>query len=157
MLTEEVRAFVGREQNYKAPEPVDRAAFRYYAHAVGDDNPVYTDDDAALAAGYPAPIAPPTFVVDTNQYASGPRTRDGYFGHWWDLPVEGCRVLRGGHRYEFGRPVVAGDILNMRVRIESIEERQGMLIVTNVIEVTDQHGGLLARNTETLLYQRVPE
>ena len=51
LLTDELTEWVGREVTYRAPEPVGRAALRYFARAVGDDNPVYTDRDAAIDAG----------------------------------------------------------------------------------------------------------
>lgn len=39
LLTDELRALVGRTAVYTAPEPLGRAALRYFATAVGDTNP----------------------------------------------------------------------------------------------------------------------
>lgn len=39
LLTDELRALVGRTTVYTAPEPLGRAALRYFATAVGDSNP----------------------------------------------------------------------------------------------------------------------
>ena len=39
LLTDEVRALVGRTRTYTAPEPLGRASIRYFALAIGDDNP----------------------------------------------------------------------------------------------------------------------
>ena len=160
LLTDAVRAWIGAEASYTAPEPLGRASIRYFARAIRDDNPIYTDDSAAKDAGYRGTIAPPTLVVDTNQYMEGRRDDHGYGGHTWKLPIEGCRVIRGGHRYEFGRPVVAGDVLTARWRLTDIQEKRSragksMLIVTSVVEISDERGEVLARNTETLIYQRL--
>ena len=91
---------------------------------------------------------------------AGRRDAHGYGGHTCDLPIEGCRVIRGGHRYEFGRAVVAGDVLTARWRLTDIQEKRSrtgrsMLIVTSVVEISDERSELLARNTETLIYERL--
>ena len=50
LLTPELMAMVGLEACYTAPEELGRASIRYFAVAVGDHNPLYTDDaDGALA------------------------------------------------------------------------------------------------------------
>jgi acyl dehydratase len=157
-MTGAVRAFIGREATYTAPESLGRASIRYFARAVGDANPVYTDEGAARAAGYDGVIAPPTLVVDTNQYMTGPPNADGYSGHSWELPVSGCRLVRGGHLYEFGRPVTPDDVLTAHWRIVDIHEKTSrsgreMLVVTNQVELSDARAEFLGRNTETLIYQ----
>ena len=68
LLTDEVRALVGRTATYTAPEPLGRAAIRYFATAVGDDNPAYLSGD----------VAPPTLVCETNQFTGLPRDANGY-------------------------------------------------------------------------------
>ena len=35
---------------------------RHWVEAMGDDNPVYVDDEAARANGFPGVIAPPTML-----------------------------------------------------------------------------------------------
>ena len=36
-----------------SPDPVNTAMIRHWVEAMGDTNPVYTNHDAAVAAGYP--------------------------------------------------------------------------------------------------------
>ena len=158
LLTDELRGWIGREVVYTAPEEVGRASIRYFALAVGDDNPLYTDADFARAHGHLDVIAPPTFVCETNQYAHGNPDDDGYVGHRWDLPVRGCRLIRGGHAYEFARPVYPSDRITVTWRIADIREKtsargSAMLLVESDATYTNQDGELLARNTETLIYQ----
>ena len=58
------------------PKKIGRASIRYFALAIGDDNPLYVDDAYARAAGYPSIIAPPTFVCeDLSVRASAARPR----------------------------------------------------------------------------------
>lgn len=158
LLTDEIKAFVGREVRYTAPDALGAAAFRYFALAVGDDEPIYVDAQAARAAGYDDVVAPPTFVCETNQYLHRPPDEEGYIGHSWDLPVSGCRMVRGGHEYEFGRPVRGDDVLTVVWRIDDIVEKtsssgRGMLLVTSTATYTAQDGAFLARNRETMIYQ----
>ena len=158
LLSDEIRGFIGREVTYTAPEPYGAASFRYFAVAVGDDNPIHRDADAARAAGYDDVAAPTTFVCETNQYLDRRPDADGYIGHSWDLPVEGCRQIRGGHEYTFGRPVRPDDRVTVTWRVEEIVEKtsrsgRAMLVVTSVAEHRAADGDLLATNRETLIYQ----
>ncbi len=157
LLTPEIRALVGREISYTAPEELGRAALRYFALAVGDDNPLYTDEEYARAHGYPGVIAPPTLLCETNQYAGLRRGEDGYAGHSWDIEIPGTRLVRGGNAYVFHRPVLPADIVTATWRITGVTERTTsrgleMLILTSVAEFTSQTGEPLVTNTETLIY-----
>jgi len=158
LLTDELRSWIGREVRYSAPEEVGRASIRYFALAIGDDNPLYVDADFARAHGHPDVVAPPTFVCETNQYAHRRPDADGYLGHRWDLPISGCREVRGGHEYTFSRPVYPSDRITVTWRIVDIRERTSsrghpLLIVNSEAVYCNQDGELLARNAETLIYQ----
>lgn len=156
-----IRAMIGASVEYVAPEPFGRVAFRYFAEAIGDDNPVYVDAAAARAAGYDDVIAPPTLLMETNQYVAA-RERDdaGYKGHQWDLPVTGCRLIRGGNRYEFHAPLYPDDVVTATWRITSADEKTGrdggaMLLVGSEARFTRADGTLLAVDRETLIYQEL--
>jgi acyl dehydratase len=153
-----LRSWIGREFTYHAPEELGRASIRYFALAMGDDNPLYADDAYAREAGYPSLIAPPTFICETNQYAHREPNEDGYIGQSWELPITGCRMVRGGHDYEFFRPVLPADRISVTWRLEDISEHHSgrggsLLIVIVAATFTDQHGEMLARNRETLIFQ----
>jgi hypothetical protein len=42
--------------------PVQAGMIRAWVHAIDDDNPVYSDESAAFAAGLGGIAAPPTFL-----------------------------------------------------------------------------------------------
>ena len=42
-ITDELRSWIGREATYTAPEELGQASIRYFAMALGDDNPVFSD------------------------------------------------------------------------------------------------------------------
>lgn len=161
LLTDEIRAAIGRTVTYRAPDAVSQAAIRYFATAVGDDNPLYTDGEAAHAVGLPDVIAPPTLVCETTQYVDRQPDEDGYAGHGWDLSLPPTRVVRGGHEYEFHAPVHPGTVLEVTWTIEDIVEKTSlssgvMMVITSLAEFRDQHGLLLATNRETIIHQELP-
>lgn len=161
MLTDEIRAAIGRTVTYHAPDAVSRAAIRYFATAVGDDNPIYRDLDTARSVGLPDVMAPPTLVCETTQYVDCRPDEDGYAGHSWDLPMPETRVVRGGHEYEFHAPVHPGTILEVTWTIEDIVEKKSssgseMMIITSLVEFRDQNGRLLVTNRETIIHQELP-
>ena len=160
LLTDELKGWVGREVHYPAREEFGRASIRYFALALGDTNPLYSDDEYARAAGYPSVIAPPTLVVETCQYSNQPPNADGYIGHEWHLPVTGCRLIRAGNDYEFTRPVLPVDRISATWTLEDIVERSSsrggtQLFVTSVARYKDAEGAIVAVNRETLVYQPV--
>jgi acyl dehydratase len=158
LLTPEIGRLVGTERVYTAPEEMGRASLRYFAMAIGDDNPLYTDPTRAREAGYDDVIAPPTFVCETNQYMTGTPDPNGYLGHSWEIEIENTRLIRGGHDYRFHHPLYPTDRLTVRWRITEVEEKtapsgKAMLILTSEARYENQEGTLIADNRETLIFQ----
>jgi acyl dehydratase len=158
LLTEELKSWIGREAHYPAREELGRASIRYFALAIGDDNPLYVDDAYARQAGYPSVIAPPTLVCDTCQYAHQAPNADGYIGHEWHLPVPASRLVRAGNDYEFMRPVFPSDRISVTWTLENIVEKRSsrvgtQLFVTSVARYRDAAGEIVAVNRETVVYQ----
>ncbi|WP_439360347.1 FAS1-like dehydratase domain-containing protein [Bradyrhizobium sp. DASA03007] len=69
LLTDELKAWIGREVHYPAREELSRALIRYFALALGDENPLYLDEAYAQEGGYPSVIAPRRLVCETCQYS----------------------------------------------------------------------------------------
>jgi acyl dehydratase len=158
LLTEELKSWIGHEAHYPAREELGRASIRYFALAMGDDNPLYVDDVYARQAGYPSVIAPPTLVCETCQYAHQAPNADGYIGHEWDLPMPASRVVRAGNDYEFMRPVLPSDRISVTWTLENIVEKSSsrggtQLFVTSVARYRDAAGEIVAFNRETVVYQ----
>ena len=160
LLTDAIRAMIGQEVTYTAPDEIGSPSIRYFALALRDDNQLYTNAEFARSHGYPSVIAPPTFVCETNQYMNRQADDMGYMGHRWNVPVEGCRELRGGHEYEFTRPVLPTDRITATWRIADIQERtsrrgSSLLFVYSEVTYTNQSGEQLATNRETIIYQPI--
>jgi acyl dehydratase len=159
-MTPELKARIGEERTFASPDELGRAAIRYFALAIGDDNPLYLDEAFARAHGHPSVIAPPTMICETNQFVPGSRGTDGLLTQMFELDVPGTRQIRGGNEYEFMRPVLPTDRVTITWRLEDIAGRTSskgaeMLLVTAVATYSNQDGETLARNTETIVYQAV--
>ena len=157
-ITDELRSWIGREVSYAAPEELGRASIRYFALALGDDNPLFHDEAYARTTGHGAIVAPPTLVCETNQFFRNPPDDNGYIGHHWPLPLPSNRFIRGGNEYEFHQPVHAEDRITVTWRLVDLYERQTssaglMIFVVSEARYTNQRGELLAVNRETNIHQ----
>ena len=154
-LLERLKATVGQELVFEAPDEIGRPAFRQYALAVGDFNPLYSDREQANAHGLRDVMAPPTLICDTWQYVDsdmderGDLLGRGFFGE--------LTGLRAGNEYEFFQPMHPDDLITARWVVKDVYERTGRSgsLIFQVVEATysNQRGELLARNTETLYYR----
>lgn len=156
-ITDDLKSWIGRESTYTAPEALGRAAIRYFALALDDDNPIYRDEAFAKSTVHEGIIAPPTLVCETNQFISQELDENGYIGHDWKLPLSDGRFIRGGNDYEFIQPVRPDDCVTVKWRIMDIYEResekQGMLVfVVSEARYYNQDKELLAINRETNIY-----
>ena len=63
-LDDALQGFVGQASGppTKGRHPVNEPMIAHWVEAMGDHNPVYVDDEAARAAGFPGVIAPPTML-----------------------------------------------------------------------------------------------
>ena len=157
-ITDELKSWIGREATYTAPEELGQASIRYFAMALGDDNPLFCDAAFARDTRHGGVIAPPTLVCETNQIFQNPPDGNGYIGHDWSLPLPSSRFIRGGNEYEFHQPVRADDLHHGDVALVDIYEREtsraGVLIfVVSEARYTNQKGELLAVNRETNIHQ----
>jgi len=62
-------------------DPVNLPMIRNWLEAIGDDNPIYTDESAAVAAGHDGPVAPPAMAqVWTMRGLGAEREKDDPLG-----------------------------------------------------------------------------
>src|ERR1700754_5131326 len=97
------RDFIGRTFPPAEPYEVGRAKIQEFADAIGDPNPIYRDPEAAKAEGHPDVIAPPPFPIAAS--LGGPaRAAPG-------LGLDYAMVVHAQQRFEYTRPVRAGDVI----------------------------------------------
>ncbi|GAA4420656.1 MaoC family dehydratase N-terminal domain-containing protein [Actinokineospora soli] len=127
-------AFVGREYPRCAVYEVSREKIREFARAIGDDDPVRTDPEAAKAAGYRDLVAPPTFTTIINLTAINAIVTDPALG------LDYGRMVHGDQSFTYHRPVVAGDELVADSTIEAISHRAGNDFITLRADIHDADG-----------------
>lgn len=162
---ERLQAFVGQPSGDKmvAPDPVNQAMIRHWVEAMGDFNPVYVDEEAARAAGFPGIVAPPTMLqawimrglrasleADAAR-AAGTVPANSPSEQLMHLLDEGgfTSVVATNCSQHYERPLVIGDRLELTSVIESVSpEKQTALgtghFLTTRLEYTDHNGELVA-------------
>jgi len=141
------RSLIGRESEPVVHE-VEKGEIRRFADALGDPNPLYQDEAAARAAGYPGLVAPPTFPVSL--------TANERFRHSLDLGTRS--ILHGEQQLEYARPIVAGDRITVVSRVADVLERAGASGPSDVLVLEEEgrgeKGELVFRSRATLILRR---
>jgi acyl dehydratase len=99
---------------------VGREKIREYAHAVGEDNPIYFDRAAATEAGFRDIPAPPMFAVVYSSGSVAPALFDPEVG------LNFAMMVHGSQEFVWGDPVCAGDTITTETSVKDIAERAGM-------------------------------
>jgi len=127
-----------------SPYAVARAKIVEFADAVGAESALHRDPEAAVAAGYPDVVAPPTFAVVIAQRAEAEYISDPASG------IDFSRVVHANEGFSYERPLVAGDVVSTTVHVDDLTERAGITMVTTRTEIADDGGALVATVTSTL-------
>lgn len=98
-----------------AVHEIEKGAIRRFAAAIGDPNPLYDDEDFAVARGFRSLIAPPTFAF-TLRPGSDVRA---------DLALDWRNVLHGEQRFRYRRPITAGDRVRVEAELVDLYEKRG--------------------------------
>ena len=127
--------------------PIERTRLQFFAKAIGETDPVYTDTTAAREAGYADLPAPPTFLFAA-ELDSGASTR-----LLADLDIPLARLLHGEQSFVYHRAACVGDTVTVRSRIEDIyAKKNGALeFVVKASRATNQMGELVAEMRTVLV------
>lgn len=128
---------------------VEKGRLRFFAKAIGETNPIYTNEEAAIEAGYRTIPAPPSFMFSID--LDGPEL----------LPIIGlldldiARVLHGSQEFEYLGQVYAGDRISQQSEIVDIyDKKNGALeFVVQESSYTNQDGELVGKAQQTLVYR----
>jgi acyl dehydratase len=137
--------YVGRTFPATAPYEVSRVKVAEFADAIGDPNPVFRDRAAAQAAGYPDVIAPPTFAVVVAMASS--RTAVGDPG----LGLNYAMVVHGEQRFDYSRPLHAGDVVTAQSTISAIREVGSITMLTTETQIRTVDGEHVCTGFSTLV------
>ncbi len=144
LISDDIRQWIGRSAPPISFEVARRDIIKY-AHATGQRLPRYLAGDEA----------PPMFLFGADRPLT-PMDELGPDGLRADtlvpeLPLK--RVMAGGVRQRYFRPIRPGDQLTIMRRIADIYEKQGstgpLIFVVYAITVTDANGALVLEETQT--------
>ena len=126
---------------------VEKGQLKFFAKAVGENNPIYTDEDCAKAAGYRSLPAPPTFTFSLKLASPDP------FGNYNSMGIDLNRVLHGGQKFEYLAPICAGDSITLMTTVKDIYEKKGgaLEFVEEETVAANQNGEIVARLLNTLV------
>jgi acyl dehydratase len=150
----EARALVG---NVRARQHLVTALdIRKFAQAIGEDNPIHHDAEAARAAGHADVVAPPLFfqAMTFDAVAAQQLPADGSPLEL-DVPIPAARAMGGSSEYTVHRLARAGEWIHVRSVLKDVQAKQGRSGVLYAIVVqtdfSDADGNLVASETATYL------
>jgi acyl dehydratase len=143
------RDYVGRAFPPSKPYEVSRVKIAEFADAIGDPNPIYRDQAAAQAVGYADVIAPPTFAIVISMAAAGAAIGDPGLG------LNYAMVVHGEQRFEYTRPLVAGDEVVAETTITGIRDVGRNVMLTTSTVISTLRGDQVCTATSTLVERGV--
>lgn len=139
---------IGKEYPAHSYE-VGREKIREYANAVGEDNPVHHDPDAAKGAGFRNVVAPPMFVVVYAAPVLAPAIFDPEVG------INFAAMVHGGQEFVWSEPVCAGDEITTTAKVADISEKDGKGFYVFESVSVNQDGAETCRGTWTNIVRGV--
>lgn len=144
--------------------PVEASHIMMFARSIGDPNPIYSDEEYAKKSEVGGIIAPPTFPQASAQfdpdYVLRPKIGEPWFGSGKN--ATGVTAAPGGgggggglhasQKFEFKRPIRAGDVLTVKGKPGNTWEKEGkkggkLLFSEHIQEFYDQTGELVVTVT----------
>lgn len=154
VLTEEAKAYVGREGEAVTGYPVTEHEIRRFCYAVDDSNPRYVDPQYAAGTRAKGIVAPPLFVSVPFSRLDVPLSQLRSDGVPSELeggimpPLGDARLMWGGLEMEFFAEVRPGDVLTLKSKVVDIHEREGksgaMAFIVTETTYTNQRGERVA-------------
>ena len=143
LITDEMRKQIGVAKQSTTIE-MEKGMLRQFVDAIGDPNPLWSDEEYAKKSQYGGITVPPGILAASLMGGSGP---------WLDIPLE--RILDGGSEWEFLKPIRPGDVITVVGTIGDLRERQGsvgkMLFIISDLEWKNQKGEVVATGRSTLI------
>ncbi len=140
VITDEMRKMVGHVWGPKVYE-VEKGWIAKFADAIGDPNPLFSDEAYAKKTRFGGIVAPPAFHTALRQDEGGE----------WVRSVR-CKLntggLNGGNELIYFKPIRPGDRISVTDKLVSVEEkdtsRGKMLFFMFEKSYTNQSGELVA-------------
>ena len=127
--------FIGKEYPPFSAE-IEKGRLRQFAGAIGETDPVYSDENAARAAGYGSLPAPPTFAfsiaMDAGQSVNILE----------DMGIPVTKAVHGAQGFTYRKAICAGDEITGVQKITNVFEKKGgaLLFIEAEVGMVNQHG-----------------
>ena len=119
---------------------IDRSRLRFFSKAIGETSSIYTDVEAARAAGYADLPAPPTFLfaAELDSGASDQLLQK--------LEVPIAKILHGEQSFCYHQSACAGDTITVHSQVDDIyDKKNGALeFIVKSSRAINQHDQLVA-------------
>lgn len=143
------KSLIGRQMSQGSLE-VEKGRLRFFAKAIGETDPVYTDESAARDAGHASLPVPPTFLFCLNSE----------IGDLMEtlkvLEIDLGRLLHAEQSFTYHRMAYAGDTLGFETKVADVYDKKGgaLHFVVQETRVTNQKGEHVADLRSTLVERR---
>jgi len=137
--------YVGRVYGPGEPYEVSRVKIADFADAIGDSSELCRNREAAVKAGYPDVIAPPTFAIAISMAAARKASSDPGLG------LDYSMVVHGEQSFAHARPLHAGDVVVATTTIESIKSVGAMSMLVTSTEIVTVEGEHVCTARSTLV------
>ncbi len=124
---------------------VGREKLREFASSVLAFAPIHHNVDVARAAGFDDLVAPPTFPIVIQE-----KTLHQLLSHP-DAGIDFSRVVHGDQKFDYNRPLIAGDEVVAKLKVIGIQEIGGHTLLTSETKITSVSGDLFVTATSTLV------
>ena len=112
------RKHLGRVSEPQTVE-IEKGRLKFFAKAIGETNPIYTDEVAAKAAGYRSIPAPPTFAFSLDMEREEP------FSDLDEMGIELGKILHAKQSFSYHEPICAGDAITLQSEVTDIYDKKG--------------------------------
>ena len=128
---------------------VEAGKIRLFCKAIGEEDPIYSDEAAAKAAGYRSVTAPLTFL---RAILADDPNKGGLLKL---LNVDIGLILHGEQHFEYFAPVIVGDKITCQEKIVDIYDKKGgaLWFVVQETEMKDQAGKLVAKGRGVTVFR----
>jgi len=137
--------FIGKTFPPSEPYEISRVKLAEFADAIGDPNPLYRDRAAAVEAGFPDVIAPPTFPIVIAMASSGQAMADP------GLNLNYAMVVHSAQRFELQRPLHVGDVVTAEVTIADVRDIGRNSVITTSTKICTVNGEHVCTALATLV------
>lgn len=128
--------------------PIEKGKIKEFARALGDANPLYSDEDLARSMGFRSVPAPPTYTASFLHHVPD---ENFLLNMMTEMGVSVATSVHGESEFEYLAPICAGDVLTVSIRVKDYYHKEGkrggrMNFITVEATYTNQDGKLVQKD-----------